>query len=82
MKIDDIYKEWLSLQPLSTEQEDLLRNKFTTEYNYNSNHIEGNTLTCGQTEYRGLRNGTHRLGCYLLQYSPQLFLDGSGLHRG
>jgi Fic family protein len=27
-----------------------LRNKFTTEYNYNSNHIEGNTLTYGQTE--------------------------------
>ena len=50
MKIDDIYKEWLSLQPLSMGQENLLRNKFTTEYNYNSNHIEGNTLTYGQTE--------------------------------
>ena len=24
--------------------------RFTVEYNYNSNHIEGNTLTYGQTE--------------------------------
>jgi len=50
MKIEEIYKEWQSVQPLSKEQEDLLRNKFTTEYNFNSNHIEGNTLTYGQTE--------------------------------
>ena len=50
MKIEEIYKEWQSVQPLSKEQEDLLRNKFTAEYNFNSNHIEGNTLTYGQTE--------------------------------
>lgn len=24
--------------------------RFTVEYNYNSNHLEGNTLTYGQTE--------------------------------
>ena len=24
--------------------------RFTVDYNYNSNHIEGNTLTYGQTE--------------------------------
>lgn len=28
----------------------LLSQRFTVEYNYNSNHIEGNTLTYGQTE--------------------------------
>lgn len=24
--------------------------KFTVDFNFNSNHIEGNTITCGQTE--------------------------------
>lgn len=50
MKIEDIYENWKSLFPLSEAHVELLRNKFTTEYNYNSNHIEGNTLTYGQTE--------------------------------
>ena len=40
----------MTLFPLSEKHAELLRNKFTTEYNYNSNHIEGNTLTYGQTE--------------------------------
>ena len=50
MKTVEIYNEWQSLLPLSPKQEELLRNKFTAEYNFNSNHIEGNTLTYGQTE--------------------------------
>lgn len=50
MKIEEIYNEWKSLFPLPEKQVQLLRNKFTTEYNFNSNHIEGNTLTYGQTE--------------------------------
>lgn len=50
MKIEEIYNDWKSLFPLQEKQAVLLRNKFTTEYNYNSNHIEGNTLTYGQTE--------------------------------
>ena len=50
MKVEEIYKDWKSLFPLSEAHVELLRNKFTTEYNYNSNHIEGNTLTYGQTE--------------------------------
>ena len=50
MKIEEIYNDWKSLFPLREKQAVLLRNKFTTEYNYNSNHIEGNTLTYGQTE--------------------------------
>ena len=50
MKLEEIYKEWKSLFPLPEKQVQLLRNKFTTEYNFNSNHIEGNTLTYGQTE--------------------------------
>ena len=50
MKIEEIYNEWKSLFPLPEKQVQLLRNKFTAEYNFNSNHIEGNTLTYGQTE--------------------------------
>lgn len=50
MKIEEIYENWKSLFPLSEAHVELLRNKFTTEYNYNSNHIEGNTLTYGQAE--------------------------------
>lgn len=49
-KIEQIYREWQSLQPLSEHDQSRLSRKFTVEYNYNSNHIEGNTLTYGQTE--------------------------------
>lgn len=49
-KIERLYKEWLSLQPLKTDDQARLNQKFMLEFNYNSNHIEGNTLTYGQTE--------------------------------
>lgn len=49
-KIATLYKEWQSLQPLKEEYQRRLDQKFMLEFNYNSNHIEGNTLTYGQTE--------------------------------
>ncbi|MDD2215405.1 MAG: Fic family protein [Eubacteriales bacterium] len=49
-KIDTLYKEWTGLQPLSLENQKRLDQKFMLEFNYNSNHIEGNTLTYGQTK--------------------------------
>ena len=49
-EIEQLYQEWLSYQPLSAEISFRLRQKFMLEFNYNSNHIEGNTLTYGQTE--------------------------------
>ncbi len=48
--IAELYKEWKSLQPLKDEDQLRLNQKFMLEFNYNSNHIEGNTLTYGQTE--------------------------------
>jgi Fic family protein len=48
--IDQLYNEWLALQPLKPEDKNRLDRKFMLEFNYNSNHIEGNTLTYGQTE--------------------------------
>ena len=49
-KIDRLYQQWKSLLPFSEQKEYLLSQRFTVDYNYNSNHIEGNTLTYGQTE--------------------------------
>jgi Fic family protein len=48
--IETLYNEWKSLQPLREEDASRLRQKFMLEFNYNSNHLEGNTLTYGQTE--------------------------------
>ena len=41
---------WRDLQPLSEKDRERLSRRFTVDFNYNSNHIEGNTLTYGQTE--------------------------------
>ncbi len=41
---------WQELQPLSERDRERLSRRFTVDFNYNSNHIEGNTLTYGQTE--------------------------------
>ena len=49
-KITQLYTQWQDLQPVSDSIMQRLRRKFMLEFNYNSNHIEGNTLTYGQTE--------------------------------
>jgi len=49
-RIEQLYNEWISLQPLKLEDKKRLDEKFRLEFNYNSNHIEGNTLTYGQTK--------------------------------
>ena len=49
-KLESLYQEWQSLQPLKKDDQSRLDQKFMLEFNYNSNHIEGNTLTYGQTE--------------------------------
>ncbi len=41
---------WKEMQPLSEKDKERLSRRFTVDFNYNSNHIEGNTLTYGQTE--------------------------------
>lgn len=46
-KLKDSFKK---LQPLSAEKQQRLDKKFRLEWNFNSNHIEGNTLTYGETE--------------------------------
>lgn len=49
-KIEDVMNEWNALQPMSDRDREMLSRRFTIDFNYNSNHIEGNTLTYGQTE--------------------------------
>jgi len=48
-KIESLKQEFAALQPLSIDRQDKLNKKFRLEFNYNSNHIEGNTLTYGET---------------------------------
>jgi Fic family protein len=48
--ITSLKAELNKLPELSGEQKEKLWKKFRLEWNYNSNHIEGNTLTYGQTE--------------------------------
>lgn len=48
--LEKAYSKWLSLQPLDEQTQYRISQRFTVDFNYNSNHIEGNTLTYGQTE--------------------------------
>ena len=49
-KIRQLYKEWQMLQPLNETLERNINQQFMIDFNYNSNHLEGNTLTYGQTK--------------------------------
>ena len=50
LNIKKVLTAWQNLQPLSEKDRERLSRRFTVDFNYNSNHIEGNTLTYGQTE--------------------------------
>jgi len=49
-KIDLLEKELDELRPLKPEDEQRVMQKFRLDWNYNSNNIEGNTLTYGETK--------------------------------
>ncbi len=49
-KIEILEKELTGLLPMKPEYRQRLDKKIRLEFNYNSNHIEGNTLTYGETE--------------------------------
>ena len=49
-KLQTALEKWQKIQPLSQHDRARLSRRFTVDFNYNSNHIEGNTLTYGQTE--------------------------------
>ena len=39
-----------NLRPMNSEQEARIMQKFRLDWNYHSNHLEGNTLTYGETK--------------------------------
>ena len=49
-QLNKLYSQWLDVQPLFADDEQRLNRKFMLDFNYNSNHNEGNTRTYGQTE--------------------------------
>ena len=49
-KLQAALEKWQKIQPLSESDLNRLSRRFSIDFNYNSNHIEGNTLTYGQTE--------------------------------
>ena len=49
-QINALTEELQALQPIDPEFQRKLDKKFRLEFNYNSNHLEGNTLTYGETE--------------------------------
>lgn len=64
LNIKKALEAWRGLQPLSKKDRDRLSRRFTVDFNYNSNHTEGNTLTYGQMEIyvgRGEKDGSWRV---------------------
>lgn len=57
--IDQLSATYHSLLPMSPENQRRWDKKVRLEFNYNSNHIEGNTLTYGETELLLLFDETH-----------------------
>jgi Fic family protein len=48
--IKKLHAEWLAMQPLKPEAQKRWDRQFMLDFNYNSNRLEGNTLTYGQTK--------------------------------
>lgn len=66
-KIDELVHTLNALLPMDAERQKKIDRKFLLEFNYNSNHLEGNTLTYGETELLlifGKTTGNHDLREY------------------
>lgn len=49
-KVYELFQELETLRPLSIEDEQRIMQKFRLDWNYHSNHLEGNQLTFGETK--------------------------------
>jgi Fic family protein len=49
-KLSNKQKQWAARQPLNPTLQHQIDQQFMIDFNYNSNHLEGNTLTYGQTK--------------------------------
>ena len=68
--IEELYEQWRLLQPLNREDDKQLWKKIRLEWNYNSNRIEGNTLTYGETELLLIHGRTE--GDHLIRYYKEM----------
>ncbi len=50
IKIEELRQKLNGLKPIKPEFQEKLNKKFRLEFNFNSNHLEGNTLTYNETE--------------------------------
>ena len=60
--IKKLFNEWKALQPLKPKDQKRFDKKTRLEWNYHSNHIEGNTLTYNETKAlldEGKEEGIH-----------------------
>ena len=63
-KIEELVEEIKTLPPINDNNLRKLNKKFRLEFNYNSNHLEGNTLTYSETElllFFDKTDGSHEL---------------------
>ena len=61
-RIEELFKEWKALQPLKPKDQERFDKKVRLDWNYHSNHIEGNTLTYNETKAlldEGKEEGIH-----------------------
>lgn len=58
LKAIELKKELDGLRPLTKDQEEKIWQKFRLDWNYHSNHLEGNSLTFGETKNLILHNIT------------------------
>ncbi len=49
-ELEKLFDQWQKLQPLKPEYQKRLDDKLMLDFNFNSNHLEGNTLNYGQTK--------------------------------
>jgi Fic family protein len=80
-RLNALKAAWGALQPLTPENEARLWKKFRLLRNYHSNHIEGNTLTYGETELLLLRDqaiGNHGHRDYLEMKAHDLGIEHVG----
>jgi len=77
-EITQLHAKWQSLQPLKTEDGQRLWAKLRLEWNYHSNHIEGNTLTYGETASLLIHDqavGDHSLRNYVEMKAHDLAIE-------
>lgn len=48
--LNKLFRQWQQTQPLDKRIMEQLDRQFRVDFNFNSNHLEGNTLTYGQTQ--------------------------------